>query len=596
MFCRKRSCTDSPPPVEVTVKRWVSCPETSKPPGALLNAREPPRLLTSFFSTKKSSRWLPGGKWSSFEDVSLRFLRSQPQRQLGKIDEGDQTSTGFISNPLYLPPDSKQPSLASSTKSQTQASDEPIKPSPKPSPQGLEDGRDPEQLPTQLDEKADGPEMSLVGRFIRKDSCRWERKESRFVHTQPLYQDYWVFYRKADPGVTHSLLSVDTPMSFADFISSSLIEGSTDHVNPRDYTSFLWQELAEVKRRRILETITPQQRQLQEAIFEVVTSEASYQRSLSVAVNHFQKSRKLSDCLVTSDRHTLFSNLSGVKEVSERFLLDLEDGLERDLFLSEIGELVLRHCPAFHRVYIPYVTNQMFQEKLMQQLVRENGRFLEVLRRLEEQPLCKRQPLKSFLVLPFQRITRLKILLENILKLAQNSFELASSVRSALVVVGQIVSACNEGVRRMMETEELVLLEKRVEFLNTKAIPIISRGRVLLQHGELVRIFFQELGVGYRPRLSTKPLYLHLFSDLLLLSSRTDDGRFLVKDYASRGQVKADNLKAKQLGLPDLTFLLRLQPNQAGVNCEVVLKASCETEKQQWISVISSQMSSESNC
>lgn len=43
---------------------------------------------------------------------------------------------------------------------------------------------------------------------------------------------------------------------------------------------------------------------------------------------------------------------------------------------------------------------------------RENGRFLQVLRRLEGQPVCRRQPLKSFLVLPFQRITRLKMLLE----------------------------------------------------------------------------------------------------------------------------------------------------------------------------------------
>lgn len=43
---------------------------------------------------------------------------------------------------------------------------------------------------------------------------------------------------------------------------------------------------------------------------------------------------------------------------------------------------------------------------------RESSGFRQVLGRLEEQPVCQRQPLKSFLVLPFQRITRLRILLE----------------------------------------------------------------------------------------------------------------------------------------------------------------------------------------
>ncbi|KAG8430165.1 hypothetical protein GDO86_018338, partial [Hymenochirus boettgeri] len=230
-------------------------------------------------------------------------------------------------------------------------------------------------------------------------------------------------------------------------------------------------------------------------IFEVLTSEASYQRSLSLALDHFQNSRKLSDCLDITHKHTLFSNLPAVRDVSYRFLQDLEEALDRDVFLSDIGDLIQRHCPEFHRVYIPYVTNQMYQENLMQKLV------------------------------------------------------------------------CNTA---------LSLLQ---------FFPLISRGRILLKHGELVRIFFQEMGIGHRHRLSAKPVYIHLFSDLLMLS-RMEYGRFLVEDYASKGQVKADDFKAKPLGLPELTFLLRLRPNHAGVNCECILKANCETEKQHWISLI----------
>lgn len=45
-----------------------------------------------------------------------------------------------------------------------------------------------------------------------------------------------------------------------------------------------------------------------------------------------------------------------------------------------------------------------------------NAGFQQVLERLESDPVCQRLSLKSFLILPFQRITRLKLLLQNILK------------------------------------------------------------------------------------------------------------------------------------------------------------------------------------
>lgn len=41
-----------------------------------------------------------------------------------------------------------------------------------------------------------------------------------------------------------------------------------------------------------------------------------------------------------------------------------------------------------------------------------NRIFLYTLKKLESDPVCQRKTLKSFLVLPFQRITRIKLLLE----------------------------------------------------------------------------------------------------------------------------------------------------------------------------------------
>lgn len=42
----------------------------------------------------------------------------------------------------------------------------------------------------------------------------------------------------------------------------------------------------------------------------------------------------------------------------------------------------------------------------------ENSGFRRIVEKLERSPVCQRLPLRSFLVLPFQRITRLKLLVQ----------------------------------------------------------------------------------------------------------------------------------------------------------------------------------------
>ncbi|XP_068098378.1 rho guanine nucleotide exchange factor 19-like [Hyperolius riggenbachi] len=555
LLCRKRCYTDSPP-VEVTVKRCASCPETSKSAVVGRRTRDHKWMLHGLFWNKKLNRHVSGGKWKSCDDVSFRALKTRQPGAPRHVDGDDLTGSQVFSNPLYQSPEHQESPKTPSIQQKEGTG------SPAPPP--------PVSAHIQTPAAPSIQEPSLIGRLLILKDLTWEKlKESKLVHT---YQDdCGMVHTKGDRSTT--ILPADIPHLLTDL--QSVLPVSPNNACHPHYSWPLWHELPEVKAEGIAQRLSLQQRQLQEAIFEVVTSEASYQRSLSIAISHFQESPKLSECLVPSDKHTLFSNLPSVLMVSKRFLLDLEEGLEEDLFLEDIGDRVLRHCPDFHNVYIPYVTNQMYQEKLMQQLIRENGRFLQVLKKLEEQPVCNRQLLKTFLVLPFQRITRLKILLENIVKLWGSDSRL-SSVVDASAAVGQIVGRCNEGVRSMMQTEELVLLEKQMDFHNTKLVPIISRGRVLVQHGELLRIVFQELGVGHRPGLASRPVYLHLFSDLLLLSSRSVTGRFLVTDCAKRGQAKADHVKAKSLGLPNLAFLLRLTENHIGGSCELVLQAPSE--------------------
>uniref|UniRef100_A0A3P8SYK8 Rho guanine nucleotide exchange factor 15b n=1 Tax=Amphiprion percula TaxID=161767 RepID=A0A3P8SYK8_AMPPE len=181
---------------------------------------------------------------------------------------------------------------------------------------------------------------------------------------------------------------------------------------PTSAQSTLWQDLPAVRDSGVLEQLTPEQCKYQESMFEVLTSEASYLRSLRVLTEHFLDSRELLHTMIIRDRKTLFSNILRVREVSERFLKDLEDRIFKDIVFPDICDIIHYHAQHNFPAYIDYVRNQIYQEKTYTTLVKNNVQFASVITRLQESPQCQRLPFMSFLLLPFQRITRIKMLIE----------------------------------------------------------------------------------------------------------------------------------------------------------------------------------------
>ncbi|KAM7006456.1 rho guanine nucleotide exchange factor 19 [Tautogolabrus adspersus] len=279
----------------------------------------------------------------------------------------------------------------------------------------------------------------------------------------------------------------------------------------------LWQELEEVKASGLLSSLTAREIRLQESMFELIGSEASYLRSLRVAVNHFYASVELKKTLSMREHHVVFSNTRCVMAASEKFLMDLEMRLGESVLMSQVGDIVLQNCPEFHRLYVPYVTNMMYQEALVNQLLQQNRDFLSTVKKLESDPVCQRQSLKSFLVLPFQRITRMKLILESILKLTEPGSDLILNLEKAIEAIHKMVTECDKGVQKMKQIEKLVSLEMLMDFGKVKSVPLVVRGRFLVHHGPMRQL---TLEAAYSSRISFISVYLHLFNDLLIISSK----------------------------------------------------------------------------
>ncbi|XP_004382470.2 rho guanine nucleotide exchange factor 5 [Trichechus manatus latirostris] len=439
-------------------------------------------------------------------------------------------------------------------------------------------------------ERAPGPSDTIIFREKKpkEASGGFSRRCSKLINSsQLLYQEY------SDVFLNKEIQSQQRPDSLAEPPGlASPRQPRKALVSSESYlqrlssasSSSLWQEIPVVRNSTVLLSMTHEDQKLQEAKFELIISEASYLRSLNVAVDHFQLSTQLRAALSNQDHQWLFSRLQDVRDVSATFLSDLEENFENNIFTFHVCDVVLNHAPHFRRVYLPYVTNQTYQERTFQSLLNSNSHFREVLERLESDPVCQRLSLKSFLILPFQRITRLKLLLQNILKRTQpGSLEEAEATK-AHHALEELIRDCNSNVQRMRRTEELIYLSQKIEF-ECRIFPLISQSRWLVKSGELTALEFSA-SPGLRRKLNTRPVHLHLFNDRLLLSRPREGSRFLVFDHAPFSAVRGEKCEMKLHGAHKNLFRLFLLHNTQGSQAEFLFRTETQSEKLRWISAL----------
>ncbi|XP_030646930.1 ephexin-1 [Chanos chanos] len=322
----------------------------------------------------------------------------------------------------------------------------------------------------------------------------------------------------------------------------------------------LWQERSIVQESGILDQLSKEQLLLQESMYEVVTSEETYLLGLGVAVDHFLESPELKQALAPRDRKSLFSGITKIRE------------------LSQNGPF---------SAYVDYIRNMPYQEQTLHNLGKESPQIVEILNKLQEDPRCNRLSLKSFLVLPFQRITRLKILVEAILKRTEDGSESRASAARALKEISKVVEACNREVDRMKKMEEMVIIANKTEF-ECKALPLVSSSRWLVRQGEMVQLSVKEKNFGQR-KLCT--VHLLLFNDLLLVTTKKGSDRFVVHDHVHRSLVvvsKGNDIEEDLEGFEvNKIIQLALLKNHRGSTSQYLLQVPSQAERDSWMELLS---------
>ncbi|KAG9463145.1 hypothetical protein GDO78_022313 [Eleutherodactylus coqui] len=195
----------------------------------------------------------------------------------------------------------------------------------------------------------------------------------------------------------------------------------------------------------------------------------------------------------------------------------------------------------------------------------------------------------SFLLLPFQRITRIKMLIENILKRTEEGSEGEQNASKALDAVSKIIQECNREVGRMKQTEELIYISSKIEFDKMKAIPIISHNRFLEKQGELSEVQQKGSLFGIKPT-KLSPVYFFLFNDFLLITQKKSSDRHVVLDYAHRSLVQLQSCPTMEN-----SFFLTLLENSQRKTCDRLFKAPSQSDLQRWVAAFPSKTSDASS-
>ncbi|ALC43646.1 Exn [Drosophila busckii] len=153
----------------------------------------------------------------------------------------------------------------------------------------------------------------------------------------------------------------------------------------------LWSEVPEVIQSCILPTLTPRERGLQEAKFEIMTSEASYLKSLNLLRRHFMNHAAFSDSAVLNarDRKALFSYIVPVQECSERLLTELECCWQNNIMLLGLSRCIYEIAERHFHVYITFCEHQGRMDRTLRRLKEsKSGAFQQQLEKLEANPVC----------------------------------------------------------------------------------------------------------------------------------------------------------------------------------------------------------------
>ncbi|KAG3282020.1 pleckstrin homology domain-containing family G member 5 isoform X6 [Ictidomys tridecemlineatus] len=352
------------------------------------------------------------------------------------------------------------------------------------------------------------------------------------------------------------------------------------------------------------EKLTRRQCHQQEAVWELLHTEASYIRKLRVITNLFlccllnlQESGLL--CEVEAER--LFSNIPEIARLHRALwgsvMAPVLEKARRTRALLQPGDF-LKGFKMFGSLFKPYVRYCMEEEgcmEYMRGLLRDNDLFRAYITWAEKHQQCQRLKLSDMLAKPHQRLTKYPLLLKSVLRKTDEPRD-REAIATMISSVERFIHHVNTCMRQRQERQRLAAVVSRIdayevvegsndevdkllkEFLHldlTAPIPGASpeETRQLLLEGSL------KMKEGKDSKMD---VYCFLFTDLLLVTKAVKKAE---RTKVIRPPLLVDKIVCRELRDPGSFLLIYLNEFHSAVGA-YTFQASGQALCRGWVDAI----------
>ncbi|OAL52403.1 hypothetical protein IQ07DRAFT_642100 [Pyrenochaeta sp. DS3sAY3a] len=245
--------------------------------------------------------------------------------------------------------------------------------------------------------------------------------------------------------------------------------------------------------------------QREHIIDELVKTERTYVQHLEL-LQEFKKLVEEKGVISGDQVHDIFLNLNALLDFQRRFLIRVEQTNAQSAAEQNWGNLFVLYKDAF-KVYEPYIANQ---KKCEQIAMREFDKLKETggppeMRQMVESPTL----LTSFLLKPFQRLTKYPLLLQQLRDKGDLDEQRKEDISKGIEAASSVLAGTNDAIAREERVEAVEELKTLVE--DWKGHRIEGFGELLL-HGQFTVL----KGESMTSKNEERDYKIYLFEMILL--------------------------------------------------------------------------------
>ncbi|EFA79388.1 pleckstrin domain-containing protein [Heterostelium album PN500] len=236
---------------------------------------------------------------------------------------------------------------------------------------------------------------------------------------------------------------------------------------------------------------------------EVISSERNYLNHLNTVIQIYLDPLRNNRPAVLETEYivSIFSCIEKIKDLSEEVLADLVEILESGS--ENVGRPFLSRRTRYQD-YIQYGKNHGDAIELISKLNEKKPSFVSFLQQVRDIN-SKKLDLPSYLIMPVQRMPRIKLLLQDILEQTEQEHVDYNDIKDALEMISSTTKILNEEIRK----HENKLKVQKIQNELVGGPRIITDSRVFVREGSMMKVC----------RKVPKSRWFFMFSDILIYTS-----------------------------------------------------------------------------